>query len=106
MWRPGFRFRVNQTAKYHFVGNAVSARDQRTDISGPYNESYLFSDDIAVEDLVWSPCAAEHTLQVQTRLVLQNDAQKTGSGYLNTSVDGEAKTVMRFGLSWRQCGGS
>ncbi len=96
---------AKQTAKYYFMGNPVPARELRSDMSGPYDDSYLFSDQIGIADLVWSPCGASRKLNAQTRLVLQNNRQKTGSGYLNTtSVDGEVKTVFRFGLSWRQCG--
>jgi hypothetical protein len=101
--QPGVTAR--QTAKYYFMGNPVPAQEQRSDMSGPYNDSYVFSDDIGVADLVWSPCGASRTLEAQTRLVVQNNPAKSGSAYLNTSsVDGEVKTVFRFGLSWRQCG--
>jgi hypothetical protein len=102
--QPGMT--AKQTAKYYFMGNPVPARELRSDMNGPYDSSYVFSDQIGVADLVWSPCGATRRLNAQTRLVLQNNAQKTGSGYLNTtSVDGEVKTVFRFGLAWKQCGG-
>ena len=101
--QPGMTAR--QTAKYYFMGNPVPASELRTDMNGPYDDSYTFSDTIGVTDLVWSPCGAERTLNAQTRIVLQNNAQRSGAGYLNTtSVDGEVKTVFRFGLSWRRCG--
>jgi hypothetical protein len=94
-----------QSAKYYFQGNPVPATENRTNLTGPYNDSYLFSDSIGVADLVWSPCGASRTLNAQTRIVLQNNAQHNGSGYMNTSsVDGQVQTVMRFGLSWRTCG--
>jgi hypothetical protein len=96
---------ARQTAKYYFRGNPVPARELRSDMTGPYDSSYVFSDDIDLPDLVWSPCGESRTLNAQTRLVLQNNAQRSGAGYLNTtSVDGEVKTVFRFGLSWRTCG--
>jgi hypothetical protein len=98
---PGMSAR--QTAKYYFMGNPVPAKEERSDMAGPYDNDYLFSDEIGVADLVWSPCGAERTLQAQTRLVLQNNPQQSGSGYLNTSsVDGQLKFI--FGLSWKQCG--
>jgi hypothetical protein len=97
---------ASQTAKYYFQGNPVPAIENRTDITGPHDDSYLFSDTIGVADQVWSPCGASRTLEAQTRIVLQNNPQKTGNGYLNTaSVDGEVKTVFTFGLNWRTCGG-
>jgi hypothetical protein len=101
--QPGMT--AKQTAKYYFMGNPLPAVEQRSDMVGPYDDSYIFSDHIGVADLVWSPCGAQRTLNAQTRIVLQNNTQKTGSGYLNTtSVDAQIKTVFRFGLTWRRCG--
>jgi len=102
--QPGMSAR--QTAKYYFQGNPVPATEQRTEMSGPHDASYTFSDEIGFSDLVWSPCGASRTLQAQTRIVAQNNAEKTGAAYVNTtSVDGEIETVLRFGLSWRRCDG-
>ena len=96
---------ARQTAKYYFMGNPVPAQELRSDMNGPYDNSYVFSDDIGIADLVWSPCGVERSLIAQTRLVLQNNAAKSGTGYLNTSsVDGEIKMVFTFGLTWEQCG--
>jgi hypothetical protein len=93
-----------QSAKYYFRGNPVPARELRSDMVGPYDNSYLFQDTIGIVDLVWSPCGAQRTLQAQTRLKISNNAQKSGSGYLNTtSIDTEIKSVFVFGLSWRTC---
>ncbi len=97
---------AKQTAKYYFRGNPVPAQELRSDMNGPFDDSYLFSDTIGVADLVWSPCGASRTLNAQTRLVLRNNPRKTGSGYLNTtSADGEVRTPLKFtfGLSWRHC---
>ena len=91
--QPGMSAR--QTAKYYFMGNPVPAVELRSDMRGPYDDSYLFSDQIGIADQVWSPCGAQRTLNAQTRIVLQNNPQKTGSGYLNTSsIDTEIKTVL------------
>jgi hypothetical protein len=48
---------ASQTAKYYFSGNPVPAKELRSDMQGPYNDSYVFSDEIAVMDQVWSPSA-------------------------------------------------
>lgn len=95
---------AQQTAKYYFQGNPVPAIENRSNMSGPYDNSYLFSDQIGIVDLVWSPCGATRRLNANTRLVLRNNPRKTGSAYLNTeSVDGEVKTLFTFGLTWRKC---
>lgn len=97
---------AKQTAKYYFRGNPVPAQELRSEMWGPFDDSYLFSDTIGVADLVWSPCGANRTLNAQTRLVLRNNPAKTGSGYLNTTTaDGEITTpfTMTFGLTWKRC---
>jgi hypothetical protein len=100
--QPGMT--ASQTAKYYFMGNPVPAKENRSTMSGPYDDSYLFQDTIGTADLVWSPCGASRRLNAQTRLVLQNNAQKSGNGYLNnTSVDAETKTIFRWNLLWRSC---
>ena len=99
---PGMTGR--QTAKYYFMGNPVPAKELRTDLVGPHDDSYLFQDQIMTADLVWSPCGVTRRLNAQTRLVLQNNAQKSGSAYLNTeSVDGHTGILFRWNLLWRTC---
>lgn len=97
---------ARQTAKYYFQGNPVPAQENRSDMRGPFDDSYVFSDRLLTGDFVWSPCGVERNLNAQTRIVLRNNPRKTGSGYLNTtSVDGEVRTPLRisFGLDWRRC---
>src|SRR6185369_343136 len=86
-----------QTAKYYFQGNPLPARENRSDMMGPWDNSYVFQDQIGVADLVWSPCGTSRRLNAQTRIVLQNNPQRSGSGYLNTSsIDAEMKTIFRW----------
>jgi hypothetical protein len=95
---------AKQTAKYYFMGNPANGPEFDKVMTGPYDDDYLFSDEIATESLVWSPCGATRRLNVTTRLVLQNNPAKTGSGYLNTStVDVTHDIVFRFGFRWRKC---
>jgi hypothetical protein len=97
---------ATQTAKYYFQGNPLPARENRSELRGPYDNSYLFSDEIGIVDWVWSPCGATRRLNALTRLQVRNNSSKTGSGYTNTSaVDATVDTKFRFvfGLSWRTC---
>jgi hypothetical protein len=93
---------AKQTAKYYWQGNAVPARELRTDMKGPFDDTFLFSDNIGVADLVWSPCGVSRSLNAQSRLVLQNNRSKTGTGFANIT---EASTPNRwtFWLDWRRC---
>jgi hypothetical protein len=93
---------AKQTAKYYFIGNPVGAQENAREVTGPWDDSYLFSDEIPLVSQVWSPCGQTRQLNAQTRLVLKNNAAKSGSGYLNNStVDGDIQFI--FGLSWRKC---
>jgi hypothetical protein len=91
-----------QTAKYYFQGNPVDSVEARTDLSGPLDSEYVFSDQIPIPDLVWSPCGADRMLNISTRIVALNNGGKTGTGYMNTlAVDGAVQ--VKFKLQWRTC---
>lgn len=86
---------ASQNASYDFRGVPVPAQSDRTQLSGPFDDSYSFSDQFLLHDNVGSQQGANRVLNVQTSLVLTNNPAQTGSGYLNTSsVDGtiEAET--------------
>jgi hypothetical protein len=88
------------TAKYYFQGNPLPAKEKRLDIVGPYDNSVVFADDIDVADLVWSPCGTSRRLNAQTRVWLNNDASRSGSG----SIELDSHEMrMRFDLAWRHC---
>jgi hypothetical protein len=100
--QPGMT--AKQTAKYYFQGNPVGSREYGSDMTGPFDNSYLFTDNVGVVDLVWSPCGVTRRLTAQTRLVLRNNPQSSGTGYLNNAtIDVNHKIAFRFGLSWRTC---
>lgn len=91
-----------QTANYYFMGNPLNHAELRTDLKGPYDDSYLFQDDVGIADLVWSPCGVKRNLNVTTRLRVQNNPRRSGTGYMNlATVDGSAQLVFR--LAWRSC---
>jgi hypothetical protein len=93
---------AKQTAKYYFMGNPTGSQENAREMTGPYDDSFLFSDEVPSAQLVWSPCGTTRRLNAQTRLILRNNVSKTGSGYLNnTSADGEM--VFTFQLAWRHC---
>lgn len=78
-----------QMANYYFQGTPVMPRQQaRTELAGPYDDAYMFRDQIPAEDRVWSPCGLVRDLQITTRIVLNNGDEKT-SGLIDlSSVDG------------------
>lgn len=93
---------ARQTANYYFMGNPLNHAELRTDLRGVFDDDYLFQDDVGIADLVWSPCGLDRNLNVTTRLRIQNNPRRTGTGYMNlTSVDGASRLVFR--LAWRRC---
>jgi len=93
---------ATQTAKYYFQGNPIASADNRSDMRGPLDKEYVFTDNIGVVDLVWSKCGVDRDLNVATRVMAKNNARKTGSGYIsNTTVDGSVE--LKFKLAWRRC---
>jgi hypothetical protein len=96
---------ARQSANYYFQGVPLTSREVRTDLVGPRDETYIFSDEIATPDnFVWSPCGVERDLQIVSRLRLQN-ANPGRSGFLNvSSIDASAKMV--FKLAWKKCAAS
>jgi hypothetical protein len=103
--QPGMT--ATQTVKYYFQGNPVPSKENRSQLGGPFDDSYLFSDTIRLRDRVWSPCGASRRLNALTRLKVRNNDAKSGSGYTNTSaVDAEVETKklkFEFGVDWRNC---
>lgn len=101
-WLDSAGMTARQTANYYFMGNPLNHAELRTDLRGVYDDDYLFQDDVGIVDLAWSPCGVERNLNVTTRLRIQNNPRRTGTGYLNlTSVDAASRLVFR--LAWRRC---
>jgi hypothetical protein len=93
---------ATQTAKYYFQGNPIASNENRSDLVGPLDQEYTFTDNVGTLDLVWSKCGVDRDLNVATRIMLKNNPQKTGTGHIdNTAVDGSVQ--LKFKLSWRSC---
>ncbi|MET0343625.1 MAG: DUF4360 domain-containing protein [Polyangiales bacterium] len=87
---------------YYFQGSPVPpTSSNRVGLVGPYDDDFVFRDDVRTEDAVWSPCAAgvERELLVNTMLLLQHSAPKR-SGYVNL---GSEPTAVALELAWRAC---
>jgi hypothetical protein len=94
---------AQQTANYFFEHERDNDASKNL-VSGPVDQSYLFTDEIGPERRMWSPCGHADTLHVRTRLSLNNTPDAAGSGYLNNStVDGSLS--FKWNLNWRRCHG-
>jgi Domain of unknown function (DUF4360) len=93
--------RARQSARYGFRRAGERSLD-RTDIAGPIDDSYTHSGELEPEGGAWSSCERSDALRIQTRLVIRNDRQSSGSGYMNMSaIDGSVQ--LRWKLRFRRC---
>jgi hypothetical protein len=87
-----------QMASYYFMGNPVapSPDSNRTELVGPYDSRYVFTDEVPIDARNWSPCGVERDLNVSTRVMLQNGNPRR-AGYMNLSaVDGSGKLMLKI----------
>ena len=92
---------ASQTATFYVQGNPGNSIEARQDLNGPFNSAYNLNAEAELGRKLWSPCSAERSLNVQTRLRLRNGAER-GTGYINmAAATGQAKLVAR--ISWRRC---
>jgi hypothetical protein len=93
---------ARQIAKYYFQGAPVQAEEARTELVGPYDDTYTFQDTVRTTDLVWSPCGTVRDLNVRATLRLQNNGKK--DGYINLgTIDSNTDTKIRLKLNWKRC---
>jgi hypothetical protein len=95
-----------QTASYYFdeEGDHGEHDQSQNNVPGPFDNSYLFQNDVAPGRQVWSRCGASDTLHIKTQIMLRNNPQNSGEGYINNStVDGSLS--FKWALNWRHCDG-
>jgi hypothetical protein len=94
---------ATQSARYYFQGNPVpSSNTNRVVLTGPYDQDFVFKDEVKTADTVWSPCGADRLLNIVTSLQVRNSSPKR-SGYANlAALDGSTKLELR--LAWKACG--
>jgi hypothetical protein len=99
------------TTRYSFDGVPGSERRADRDVIRDVIDSeYTFDSPIPAPHQVWSPCGGDRTLLVNTGLMVRNNRQRTGTGYMNSSaIDGSLDPggtdvpTMTWNLNWRRC---
>ena len=93
----GAEVNARRSLKYYFMGDptAAESREQVFTSDGP-GAPYAWSAGVGGEEAIWSRCGGGRALNVQTRLVLQNNADKSGWGYVGAQT-------MRLRLKSRPC---
>ncbi|KAG0644139.1 hypothetical protein HOY80DRAFT_177426 [Tuber brumale] len=93
---------AKQQSQYWFAGFADQKAILQSTWKGQYKNSFTFRDTLAHEAVVWSPCGASTTLNIDTQMTLDNSEEKKASGLITTDViDHKVKTI--YGVRWRKC---
>jgi len=91
-----------QRSTYYFQGASgrTNSGSLFTNMYGPYSKDFIVSDDIEIQDLVWSPCGVTRSLNINTEVRLQGP--RGSRGYITQdSIDGEL--TQTYLISWRRC---
>jgi hypothetical protein len=89
-------------SRYWFAGFGAGISPPPCKWVGKKAESYHCTDTYATEALVWSPCGASTTLNVNAEVSLNNDNNPKGSGLLTVDViDQKVKTI--YSVQWKKC---
>jgi hypothetical protein len=90
-----------QQSSYYFQGQFTTAR-LRTPMVGPIDQDYQIRDVLGLSSVVWSPCGATRSLNINSEIRLDNSRNRLGRGLMTTdSIDGNVKLI--YGIQWRRC---
>lgn len=90
-----------QQSSYYFQGSTQTAR-LRSDYRGPMDRNYQIRDTLGLDAVVWSPCGAQRSLNINTEVRLDNSQATWARGLMTTdSIDGQLKQL--YGFRWRRC---
>jgi hypothetical protein len=91
-----------QRSTYYFQGASGRTNSGAlfTNIYGPTSRDFTISDDVEIQDFVWSPCGVTRSLNINTEVRVSG---RSGTrGYITQdSIDGELSHTYR--IAWRRC---
>ncbi|MET0339674.1 MAG: DUF4360 domain-containing protein [Polyangiales bacterium] len=86
----------SQTADYYFNEQKLSTESARSELVGPYDADFVFTDTVSVDEEIWSPCEEQRDLFVDTSLALSNGDPR-GAGFINVAAaDGTSTIELRL----------
>ena len=92
---------ARQTSNYFFAGDPVGY-SAHSNLVGPYDDFYVFSDEVPFQSLVWSKCGTSAIFAINTSLLLNALANPWGFGiFNNTDIDGTFRK--EFQWQWKPC---
>lgn len=92
---------ATQQTSYYFQGSSSTAR-LASNFAGPAARDYQVRDTLGVTSLIWSPCGASRSLNMNTEVRVDNTRNRSGSGIMTLdSIDGQLKHI--YGVQWKRC---
>lgn len=89
-----------QQAAYYFQGESQTGTLQTT-LRGPVDKDFHIRDSLALSALVWAPCGAKRSLNINSQIRLDSHS-RSATGLLTTdSIDGSVQTI--YNLKWKRC---
>ena len=89
-----------QLSEYYFSGRQGPTLS--TTIRGPFDDDYLINDRLGISETVWSPCGANRALNIKTQVRVSASGSRRAL-ITTDSIDGELRTLYRYGLVWHRC---
>lgn len=90
-----------QKSSYYFQGNRATANLQTT-MKGPVDKDYQIRDTLGLSAMVWSPCGASRSLNINSQIRVDNTRNRRGFGLITLdSIDGQVEHV--YGIKWKRC---
>ena len=91
---------ATQQSRYYFQGSRASAT-LRSNYHGAIDEDYEIRDTLGLSALVWSPCGANRSLNINSQIRLRTRNRRATGLITLDSVDGQLTHV--YGIKWRRC---
>lgn len=93
---------ATQTSKYYFQSSANNYQSFQSVFEGSYYDDYLLTDQIPMNEVVWSPCGKTKFLNIETELAIDNEKNRNNGGMITLdSMDGSF--YHKYGIRWLRC---
>jgi len=92
--------RASLTVDYFLAGQGRGVRSVKP-FSGATTQSYLTTDRLALESMVWSRCGADTILRANTQMLVMSNQRREQAMATVDSADIEAGLV--YHIAWKQC---
>jgi len=91
---------ATQSATYYFSGQTAQSTCS-TNFYGPVSNDYEVESDVTLTSVVWSPCGAPVSLNIDSSVLLRSSVTSATGQITDDSIDGKITFIV--GLQWQAC---